>query len=153
MRRDGKVQDDVPNAKLFRARVKKGDAFIVRSGGGGGFGSPLERPVETVQSDVEQGYVSLEAAKNYYGVVLHGETLAIDHDATKRQRAELQGVHLKRVSEQNSAPQRLDRKALEKLPAGHLAMRCLLPSCCGRWHVSKEMENAFLAEEVRRDPG
>jgi len=33
MRRDGEVLDDVPNAKLFRARVKAGDAFILRSGG------------------------------------------------------------------------------------------------------------------------
>ena len=46
MRRDGVVHDDVPNAKVFRAKVKAGDAYILRSGGGGGFGSPLERPVE-----------------------------------------------------------------------------------------------------------
>ena len=52
MRRDGVVEDDGPNAKLFRAKVKAGDAFILRSGGGGGFGSPPERPAEDVQHDV-----------------------------------------------------------------------------------------------------
>ena len=152
MRRDGVVQDDVPNAKLFRAKVKKGDAFIVRSGGGGGFGSPLERPADSVRNDVEQGYVSLEAAKNYYGVVLDAQTLQINQDATQRQRVELRDVHLKRVAGQRQAPQRLDRKTLDKLPPGHLAMRCLLPSCCGRWHVSPEMESVFLAEEVKSSP-
>jgi len=62
-------------------------------------------------------------------------------------------VHLRRIAEQSQAPQRLDRKTLEKLPPGHLAMRCLLPSCCGRWHFSREMESAFLAEEVTNAPG
>ena len=39
LRRDGVIDDDVPNAKVFRANVKAGDAYILRSGGGGGFGS------------------------------------------------------------------------------------------------------------------
>ena len=54
LRRDGVVHDDVPNAKVFRAKVEAGDAFILRSGGGGGFGSPLERPAESVQQDVRK---------------------------------------------------------------------------------------------------
>ena len=87
MRRDGVVQDDVPNAKVFRAKVKAGDAFILRSGGGGGFGSPLERPPESVQHDVREGYVSMAAARDYYGVALDPQTLAIDHAATEQQRS------------------------------------------------------------------
>ena len=32
MRRDGVVNDDVPNAKVYRAKVKTGDAFILARG-------------------------------------------------------------------------------------------------------------------------
>jgi len=142
MRRDGVIEDDVPNAKLFRAKVKAGDAFILRSGGGGGFGSPLERPVEDVQHDVRQGYVSLDAARNYYGVVLDADTLAVDVAATERQRRDLLEVHRERVSRQGEVPQRIARRTLDTLPEGHLPIRCLLPSCCGRWHVPRGFEAA-----------
>ena len=39
------------------------------SGGGGGFGSPLERDLDAVEHDVRQGYVSLRAARESYGAV------------------------------------------------------------------------------------
>ena len=55
LRRDGVVNTDVPNAKVYRAKVKAGDAFILRSGGGGGFGSPLERPAQDVQQRRQAG--------------------------------------------------------------------------------------------------
>ncbi len=140
LRRDGVVADDVPNAKVFRAKVKAGDAYVLRSGGGGGFGSPLERPPERVQHDVRQGYVSIAAARDYYGVVLDPDTLAIDEAATKRQREQLAEVHRRRVAEQSEAPRRIERKQLDTMPPGHLAIRCLLPSCCGRWHVPRGFE-------------
>jgi N-methylhydantoinase B len=140
LRRDGVVDRDVPNAKVFRAKLKTGDAMIVRSGGGGGFGSPLERPVEHVQHDVRQGYVSLQAAKDYYGVVIDPQTFAIDAAATERQRQQLVGTHRARMAEQNAAPRKIDRKTLDTMPAGHLAIRCLLPSCCGRWHAPRGFE-------------
>jgi len=145
MRRDDVVNDDVPNAKVYRARVKAGDAFILRSGGGGGFGSPLERPPQDVQHDVRQGYVTLKAANDYYGVVLDAETLAIDVAATDDERRQLVEVHRRRVAEQSEPPRKIDRKTLDTMPAGHLAIRCLLPSCCGRWH----MPSGFEAVEVQ----
>ncbi|MFZ0422841.1 MAG: hydantoinase B/oxoprolinase family protein [Xanthobacteraceae bacterium] len=145
MRRDDVVNDDVPNAKVYRARVKAGDAFILRSGGGGGFGSPLERPPQDVQHDVRQGYVTLKAANDYYGVVLAPETLAIDVAATDDERRQLVEVHRRRVAEQSEPPRKIDRKTLDTMPAGHLAIRCLLPSCCGRWH----MPSGFEAVEVQ----
>jgi N-methylhydantoinase B len=140
LRRDGVINDDVPNAKVFRSKVKAGDAYVLRSGGGGGFGSPLERPAESVQHDVRQGYVSIEAARDYYGVVLDPETLAIDSAATARQRAQLVEVHRKRIAEQSEAPRRIERKTLDTMPPGHLPIRCLLPSCCGRWHAPRGFE-------------
>jgi N-methylhydantoinase B len=140
LRRDGVIQRDVPNAKVFRTQVKAGDAFILHSGGGGGFGSPLERPAESVQHDVRQCYVTIKAARDYYGVVLDPETLAVEAEATNQQRKELAEVHRQRVLEQSESPRRIERKQLDEMPLGHLAIRCLLPSCCGRWHIPRGFE-------------
>jgi N-methylhydantoinase B len=145
LRRGGVVDTDVANAKVYRAKVTAGDAFILRSGGGGGFGSPLERPARDVQHDVRQGYVSLEAAHDYYGVVLDPDRLEIDIAATDSLREELLEVHRRRVAAQSEPPRKIDRKTLDSMPAGHLAIRCLLPSCCGRWHIPR----GFAAEEVQ----
>jgi len=148
LRRAGSVLDDVPNAKVFRAKVKRGDAFVLRSGGGGGFGSPLERPAEPVRHDVREGYVSLQAAHDYYGVVLDAQTLVIDEDATERLRADLADPHRRRIIAQTRPPRRIARNELGELRAGHLAIRCLLPSCCGRWHAPRGAESEFIAEEL-----
>jgi len=48
--------------------LKKGDVYTLRSGGGGGCGTPLDRRLEDVENDVHQGYVSVEAAHQLYGV-------------------------------------------------------------------------------------
>ena len=69
LRADGTWNEEYPNAKLLTARIKKGDAFAVRSGGGGGFGNPHARPAETVADDVRQGYVSVASAERDYGVI------------------------------------------------------------------------------------
>ena len=88
LRLDGKWKTDFPNAKVLVAMLKTGDAFRLRSGGGGGYGSPLERPVADVASDVRQGYVSLAAAAELYGVVIDPETFAVDIAATEQLRAD-----------------------------------------------------------------
>ena len=61
----------------------------MESGGGGGYGDPLERPAEQVRRDVAEGYVSLAAAREQYGVVLAPATLAVDAAATATRRAAL----------------------------------------------------------------
>src|ERR1700692_2083902 len=43
---------------------------MMQSGGGGGFGDPMERDPELVAEDVREGYVSPTVAHNVYGVVL-----------------------------------------------------------------------------------
>jgi N-methylhydantoinase B len=86
LRLKGVWKTDFPNAKVLVAALRSGDAFRIRSGGGGGYGTPLERSVEEVQEDVKQGYVSLAAAAELYGVVIDPETLAVDRVATERLR-------------------------------------------------------------------
>jgi N-methylhydantoinase B len=87
LRLNGTWKTDFPNAKVLVAALKAGDAFRIRSGGGGGYGSPLERPAELVAEDVRQGYVSIAAAADDYGVVIDPATLAIDRAATEKLRA------------------------------------------------------------------
>ena len=67
---DGNEDLDRPNAKLRNQRLKPGDALILRTGGGGGFGPPQERDRQLVIRDVRQGYVSKEVARTVYGVDL-----------------------------------------------------------------------------------
>jgi N-methylhydantoinase B len=87
LRLGGNWKTDFPNAKVLVAALKAGDAFRIRSGGGGGYGSPLERPAELVLEDVRQGYVSVAAAAEHYGVVIDPATLEIDRAATAKLRA------------------------------------------------------------------
>jgi N-methylhydantoinase B len=60
--------------------------------GGGGYGDPKSREPELVLRDVLEGWVSLEAARDLYGVVFSGsvedETLVVDYEGTARQRNE-----------------------------------------------------------------
>jgi N-methylhydantoinase B len=85
LRIDGKEIDDLPNAKVLTRRLKPHDAWTVFSGGGGGFGPPIEREPARVADDVAQGYVSREAASELYGVVLNAEG-RIDDAATEHLR-------------------------------------------------------------------
>lgn len=77
------------NGKIFDLALEPGDAYVLRTGGGGGYGHPHERPADTVAHDVRQGYVSRELARHLYGVSLVGDTYVVDEDETSRLRAEL----------------------------------------------------------------
>ena len=84
-----KLYDDVPDDQefcgMFRGEFHSGDVIIYLADGGGGFGLPYERDAQKVQNDVIDGYVSMEAAANEYGVILTDD-LEIDRDATAKQR-------------------------------------------------------------------
>ena len=61
---------------------------IVRTGGGGGWGDPLERDAALVAADVAEGLISRRAAHELYGVVLRG-SMSLDESATQRLRDRL----------------------------------------------------------------
>jgi N-methylhydantoinase B len=73
--------------------METGDRLVYRFGGGGGWGDPLARDPEAVLDDVWDEYVSIDAAREEYGVVLTGTvedmTLALDRDATDALRQHL----------------------------------------------------------------
>lgn len=64
--------------KTARYHLKKNDVARLITATGGGYGNPLERPAEQVQSDVKNGYVTLEQAEKEYGVALNPTTLEVE---------------------------------------------------------------------------
>lgn len=68
-----------------------GDVVSSRLAGGGGYGPAVERDPERVRRDVAEGYVSVTAAADRYGVVLNPATGAVDQPATRELRARLDG--------------------------------------------------------------
>ena len=83
-----------PNGKALNQVLQPGDAYILRSGGGGGYGSPLERDLKTLELDVRRGYVTKEAAEKYYGAIFRPDSLAIDAAATTARRAAMKAQGL-----------------------------------------------------------
>jgi N-methylhydantoinase B len=71
--------------------VTVGSEVIVRTGGGGGWGDPLERDANAVRADVQEEFISARAARDHYGVVLR-EDHSIDHAATERAREALRSA-------------------------------------------------------------
>jgi N-methylhydantoinase B len=67
----------------------EGDVFEIYGSGGGGYGNPHRRQIEAVVADVRDGIVSVDKARNDYGVVLNSKTFEVDVEATKSARGGL----------------------------------------------------------------
>jgi N-methylhydantoinase B len=67
--------------------VQPGDVIRITSAGAGGWGDPLDREPERVGEDVRRGLVSIEKAREEYGVVLHDGR--VDAAATKALRQKM----------------------------------------------------------------
>jgi len=77
--------------------LEEGDVLYEFSApGGGGFGDPLKRAPSLVQKDVKAGYVSLELARDTYGVVLDAEKLEVDLNETEILRGQIIKERLER---------------------------------------------------------
>jgi N-methylhydantoinase B len=70
-----------------RHHFAAGSVVRFEGAGAGGFGEPLRREPSLVVADVRAGYVSVEAARKDYGVVIDPLTLALDMPATEALRA------------------------------------------------------------------
>jgi N-methylhydantoinase B len=80
VRNDGTVERIVRNTVLT---LEPGERFVTRSAGGGGVGDPFARPPEQVRRDVVDGFVSIDGAREEYGVVVDPATLEVDVQATE----------------------------------------------------------------------
>ena len=73
-------------------RIGARERVVLSLPGGGGHGDTLEREPDLVARDVEDGLVSIERAREVYGVALketrEHERYAVDTEATARLRAE-----------------------------------------------------------------
>ncbi len=74
----------------FFGPLAPGDVVSVRSGGGGGWGSPLERDPDQVARDVRDELLTPEEARRTYGVVLHESDagVRVNPDGTAQLRRE-----------------------------------------------------------------
>jgi N-methylhydantoinase B len=73
---------EVPGPLSDGTVVKRGDVIRVLTGGGGGWGHPFDRESERVLEDVRGGAVSIDGARDDYGVVIDPETMTLDAAAT-----------------------------------------------------------------------
>jgi N-methylhydantoinase B len=78
---------------------------IVRTGGGGGWGDPLERPAALVAEDAAEGLISCKAARDLYGVVLRGN-MSLDQTATRRLRDRLRSARRGKPQKSKKPPER-----------------------------------------------
>ncbi len=63
-------------------QLNPGDRVVMDAAGGGGYGDPFDRDPEAVAQDVREGHVTLDHAREDYGVALDPETLEVDLEAT-----------------------------------------------------------------------
>lgn len=73
-------------------RIAPGEAVAALTSGGGGYGIPFDRDPAQVLEDVIDEYISIERARDTYGVVVIGdakrwETLQVDEEATAVRRS------------------------------------------------------------------
>lgn len=77
------------NLKPSNYPIGPGTVVATTTVGAGGWGDPLERSVEDVAYDVRNEYVTVDGAREYYGVFIDPVTLVVDEEATKELREQL----------------------------------------------------------------
>ena len=94
IRNAGTPKEERWPSKVTAFRLEAGDTLQITVPNSAGYGDPLERDPELVLSDVLDGYTTVELAARDYGVVIDGETLTVDREATTRLRKERIAVPL-----------------------------------------------------------
>jgi N-methylhydantoinase B len=79
----------VPGNPYGLTQLRPGDVVTIDAAGGGGYGNPLERDPEMVETDVTEGYISLERAKEDYGVLIDTKAMKVDEEGTRKLRESL----------------------------------------------------------------
>ena len=76
--------EQVSEYAIFAMQRTCGAGII--TGTGGDYGDPFERPAEKVAMDAKNEYITVEQAKEDYGVLLDPETFAVLGFTEERQR-------------------------------------------------------------------
>lgn len=82
--------EETPVGKLDVLEVNRGDIVTIHTPGGGGYGNPLERPLDRVLDDLRRGFITPEQASAAYGVV-PDDAGGVDEAATAALRDGLAG--------------------------------------------------------------
>jgi N-methylhydantoinase B len=84
-----------PDGRIYKAtskdlveNVPSGTVLFQQAGGGGGYGDPCLRSPEQIVEEVKNGIISLERAKQDYGVIINPDTLELNLAETERIRKE-----------------------------------------------------------------
>ncbi len=67
-------------------RLQPGDSVVMDAAGGGGYGDPLERGLDSIEADVKDGYITPAGAREHYAAVIDPITLEIDEEETRKLR-------------------------------------------------------------------
>jgi len=81
---DGKVYQTT--TKDLVENVPGGTILFQQAGGGGGYGNPHLRDAQKVAREVKNGIISIEQAKESYGVVVNPENFNLDMETTRKLR-------------------------------------------------------------------
>jgi len=94
--RDG---SETPRPAIGDTTLTLGEWIKGEEAGGGGYGDPLQREPERVRKDVLENWVSMERARDVYGVILtgSGEGMSVDGSATVALRSQLAGERDRRT--------------------------------------------------------
>jgi N-methylhydantoinase B len=103
-------------AKFDALPLAAGDAFIMRTGGGGGWGDPFSRDPALVLRDVRVGLLTIAQAREWYGVAIVGDPLAVDSTETERLRAVPRSEAFIDRGEPQDAPAPGESRILERAP-------------------------------------
>jgi N-methylhydantoinase B len=76
--------------KVAAEAMGKGDMVSLRTGGGGGYGDPLERDPQAVLNDVLDGYITADQAREDYGVTIDLTGMTVNAEASMQMRKERQ---------------------------------------------------------------
>jgi N-methylhydantoinase B len=86
--------DEFEVESALNAQLPAGAITSYQYGGGAGFENPLLRDPAAVREDVLDEYVSIEAAREHYGVVLTGSVENCDIEIDLKQTGELRRQRL-----------------------------------------------------------
>lgn len=88
-----KIELQYPDGRIYQTTSKDlvedvpaNTVLFQQAGGGGGYGDPFLRSVDQIAQEVKNGIISLEKARELYGVIIDRETFAVDPEKTKKLR-------------------------------------------------------------------